>query len=216
MEHIHTYKQGTRGRSLYVDTRGGSRCGRLICSECGEVGSVNFSTLPPPEMLDKKFVQKGWELDPNMCPTCVIKRTTARALAKKEQKTMATTNSNTKPNGTLADNPVLKAVSADTHKATAKMHQMLSIHFDVDEGKYAEGWDDERISKESGISVIHVAEVRNIAYGEIKEPEEITLLRSEIKSLNDLIGETLVAAQKEVNALNKRVTDLCAKLGVKQ
>ena len=96
------------------------------------------------------------------------------------------------------------------------MHQMLSLHFDADEGKYAEGWDDERISKESGISVVHVSEVRNIAYGEIKEPEEITLLRKDIKSLNDLIGETLITAQKEVNALNKRVADICAKLGVKQ
>ena len=126
------------------------------------------------------------------------------------------TTTSAKPNGTLADNPVLKIVSADTHKATAKMHQMLSTHFDAEAGLYDEGWDDERISKESGISIIHVSEVRNIAYGELKEPEEITLLRKDIKSLNDLIGETLVAAQKEVNALNKRVAELCAKMGIKQ
>jgi hypothetical protein len=188
----------------------------MICAGCEEVGNVNFTSLPPPEMLDKKFVQKGWELDPNTCPSCVIKRKTAKAIAKKEQKTMTTTNTNTKPNGTLADNPVLKAVSADTHKATAKMHQMLSTHFDAEAGLYDEGWNDERVSKESGISVIHITEVRNIAYGELKEPEEITLLRNEIKSLNDLIGETLVAAQKEVNALNKRVAELCTKLGIKQ
>lgn len=214
MEPNHTYKQGARGRSIHVDPRAGTRFARMICAECEEVGNVNFTSLPPPEMLDKKFVQKGWELDPNTCPSCIIKRKTAKALAKKEQKTMTITH--TKPNGTLADNPVLKAVSADTHKATAKMHQLLSLHFDIDEGKYAEGWNDERVSKESGISIIHIAEVRNIAYGEIKEPEEITLLRSEIKSLNDLIGETLVAAQKEVNALNKRVAELCTKMGVKQ
>jgi hypothetical protein len=215
MEPSHTYKQATRGRSLFIDPRGGTRCGRMICVGCGEVGSVNFTALPPPELLDKKFAQKGWELDPNTCPACVIKRKTAKAVAKKEQKTMNTTNTNTKPNGTLADNPVLKAVSADTHKATAKMHQMLSTHFDAEAGLYEEGWNDERVSKESGISVIHITEVRNIAYGELKEPEEITLLRNEIKSLNDLIGETLVAAQKEVNALNKRVAELCAKLGIK-
>lgn len=214
MEPSHTYKQGARGRSIHVDPRGGTRFARMICAECGEVGNVNFTSLPPPELLDKKFVQKGWELDPNTCPSCIIKRKTAKALAKKEQKTMTTTH--TKPNGTLADNPVLKAVSADTHKATAKMHQLLSLHFDIDEGKYAEGWNDERVSKESGISTIHITEVRNIAYGEIKEPEEITLLRNEIKSLNDLIGETLVAAQKEVNVLNKRVAELCTKMGVKQ
>lgn len=212
MEPSHTYKQAVRGRSLHVDPRGGTRCGRMICSDCGGVGSVNFTSLPPPEVLDKKFVQKGWELDPNVCPTCVIKRKQAKAAAKKEQVKM---NAASKPNGTLSDNPVLKAVSADTHKATARMHQMLSLHFDADEGKYAEGWDDERISKESGISVVHVAEVRNIAYGEIKEPEEITLLRKEIKSLNELISDTLVHAQKEVNALNNRIADITKKLGIK-
>jgi len=216
MEPSHTYKEALRGRTLFVDPRGGTRCGRMICAECGEVGSVNFTTLPPPEMLDKKFVQKGWEVDPNTCPSCVVKKKTAKALAKKEQKAMNAITTNAKPNGTLSDNPVLKAVSADTHKATAKMHQMLGTHFDVDTGLYAEGWNDERVSKESGISTTHVTEVRNIAYGELKEPEEITLLRKEIKSLNDLIGETLIAAQKEVNALNKRVTELCTKLGIKQ
>lgn len=214
MEHIHTYKEGARGRSLYTDPRAGIRTGRMTCSECGEVGCVNITSLPPPEMLDKKFVQKGWELDPNVCPTCVIKRKKAKAAAKKEQQKMTTTN--TKPNGTLSDNPTLKAVSADAHKATAKMHQLLSLHFDTDTGTFADGWNDERISKESGISLTHITEVRNIAYGELKEPEEITLLRKDINALNELIGETLVTAQKEVNALNKRVAELCAKLGVKQ
>lgn len=213
MEPKHTYKDGARGRSIYTDPRGGLRCGRISCSECGEIGSVNFNNLPPPEMLDKKFVQKGWELDPHVCPTCVIKRKQAKAAAKKEQQNM---NAVTKVTGTLSDNPVLKAVSADTHKATAKMHQLLSLHFDPDGGRYEDGWNDERISKDSGISLTHVTEVRNIAYGELKEPEEITKLRNDIKSLNELISETLVAAQKEVNALNKRVSEICAKLGVKQ
>lgn len=212
MEHTHTYKDGVRGRSLSVDPRGGPRCARVACSSCREVGSVNFTSLMPPEILDKKFVQKGWELDPNVCPTCVVKRKKAKAAAKKEQVKMTTI---AKPAGTLSDNPVLKAVSADTHKATAKMHQMLNLHFDADEGKYAEGWDDERISKESGISVVHVAEVRSIAYGDIKEPEEVTKLRADIKSLNELISETLVTAQKEVNALNNRVNEITKKLGIK-
>lgn len=212
MEPTHTYKHAMRGRSLRTDPRAGTRSGCIICSECGDVGCTNFTSLPPPEMLDKKFAQKGWELDPNVCPTCVIKRKTAKAAAKKEQTKMPT---NTKPNGTLSDDPVLKAVSADTHKATAKMHQLLSLHFDADEGKFADGWNDERISKESGISLTHVAEVRVIAYGEIKEPEEVTALRNDIKALNELITETLVTAQKEVNALNNRVADIVKKLGIK-
>lgn len=120
-----------------------------------------------------------------------------------------------KPNGALADNPVLKAVSADTHRAQAKMHQLLSTYFDIDEGTFSPGWNDERVAKESGMAVAHVTDVRNIAYGELKEPEEIVALRSDIKTLQELVSETLVTAQKEVNALNARVNDIIKKLGIK-
>ena len=40
-------------------------------------------------------------------------------------------------------------------------------------------------------------------------------LKKDIKALNDLISETLISAQKEVNALNKRVDDVRAKFGFK-
>lgn len=208
MEHSHNhhYKNGTYGRSLHFDARTTVRTAQLACSNCGESGAVRIVSLLPPEVIDKKFVQKGWELDPNVCPDCIEKKTKA----KKELK-MATA----KPNGALSDNPVLKAVSADTHKATAKMHQLLSTYFDADEGTFSPGWNDERIAKESGLSLAHVTDVRNIAYAELKEPEEVTQLKNDIKALNDLIVESLANAQKEVTALNARVTELTKKLGLK-
>lgn len=214
---VHTYKMGERGRGIKVDTVNGTRQAHMTCTHCSKLGYINISKLLPPDIIDKKFTQKGWKIDPHVCPDCVAQEKRTRAVAKKERQQMNNaTNASDKPNGSLAANPVLKAVSMDTHKATAKMHQLLTLNFDTDEGRFAEGWNDERVAKESGMSLAHVIEVRNIAYGEIKEPEEITLLRKDIKALNDLIGETLVAAQKEVNALNKRVADICAKMGVKQ
>jgi hypothetical protein len=213
MEHNHHYKVGERGRSLSMDPRSGVRSACVTCTECGEVGNVSIVKLMPPEVIDKKFTQRGWQLDPHKCPMCIAEFKKAKQLMKKERLEMNTTT--VKASAPLADNPVLKAVSVDTHKATAKMHRLLAEHFDGDEGRFSEGWDDERIAKESGMSVTHVAEVRSVAYGDIKEPEEITLLRKDIKALNDLIGETLIAAQKEVNALNKRVAEICAKLGIK-
>lgn len=217
MEPKHTYKLGLRGRSFKIEPTTGQKAANICCSLCDAVGVLPLHSLMPPEIIDKKFVQKGWELDPNTCPDCVVKRERAKAAAKaarKEQKNMNAVT-NTKPAGALADNPALKAVSADLHKATAKMHQLLAINFDADEGRFAEGWDDERIAKESGISATHVTEVRNVAYGELKEPEEVTALRNDIKALHDLINETLLAAQKEVNALNNRVVEITKKLGIK-
>lgn len=211
MEPTQIYKNGDRGRGFTVDRLTGIKSATVTCRDCGTVGSLNVkNSLPPPEFLDKKFAQKGWELDPNVCPNCIIKRKNAKAAAKKEQVTM-----NTKTTGTLSDNPVLKAVSADTMKAQAKMHQLLTTYFDGDAGLYSDGWNDERIAKESGIAITHVTEVRGIAYGDIKEPEEITLLRNDIRSLHELINETLITAQKEVNALNNRVAEITKKLGIK-
>ena len=216
MEPTHIYKEGTRGRSFHVDRHAGTKAGQVTCSTCGTIGSIKVNSFPPPEYLDKKFAQRGWELDPNVCPDCVVKRKRAKAAAKaaikqKEQSAMPTITKE----APISENPALKAVSADLHKATAKMHQLLNLHFDVDEGRFAEGWDDARIAKESGMAPTHVTEVRNLAYGELKEPEEITKLRADIKSLNELISETLVTAQKEVNALNARVAEINKKLGIK-
>lgn len=217
---VHTYKLGERGRGIKADTANGTRQAYMACGSCSKRGYININKLLPPDIIDKKFAQKGWKIDPHICPDCTVRQKKTRAVTKKERQQMNNethvSNASAKPNGSLAANPVLKAASTDAHKATAKMHQLLTLNFDTDEGRFAEGWDDERVAKESGMSLTYVVEVRNIAYGEIKEPEEITLLRRDIKALNDLIGETLIAAQKEVNALNKRVEDVCVKLGVKR
>ena len=124
-------------------------------------------------------------------------------------------NMNIKPNGALAEHPVLKAVSADTHKAQAKMHQLLTMHFDADAGAYEDGWSDERVSKESGISVTHVGEVRAIAYGDIKEPQEITKLRADIAKVEKDLTEMLAMAQKEVLDLQKQLAEITKKMGIK-
>lgn len=213
MEPTHTYKYGERGRSFSADGRTGVKTARIACKECDFVGSMTVKVLPPPELMDKKFTQKGWELDPNVCPNCVIKKKLAKAATKKEQQDM---NMNAKPNGALAEHPVLKAVSADTHRATAKMHQLLTMHFDPDKGAYEDSWSDERVSKESGISVTHVGEVRAIAYGDIKEPQEITKLRADIAKVEKDLTEMLAMAQKEVTDLQKQLAEVTKKLGIKQ
>ena len=220
MEPTHIYKERVRGRSLVLNPRQGTKAAHVTCSQCGGGSSFRCMTLPPPEILDKKFVQRGWSLDPNICPTCKGATRKAKAEAKAEVRASRPAQNTIEEHnevitGTLAENPTLKAVSIDAHKATAKMHQLLNLHFDGETGKFTDGWNDERISKESGMSITHVAEVRSVAYGDLKEPEELTSLRNDIKALHDLITETLIAAQKEVNALNNRAADIAKKLGVK-
>ena len=80
-----------RGRAFHADPRSGTKLAQITCADCGTTGTINVSSLPPPEALDKKFAQRGWELDPNVCPDCVVKRKRAKAAARaaikqKEQK----------------------------------------------------------------------------------------------------------------------------------
>lgn len=212
----HEYKDKVRGRSFIRNPTTGRSAAHVTCSKCGGGASFNCNRLPPSEIVDKKFTARGWELDPIVCPPCLDKKRAAKPAHTetpkntdnhKEQEEMQT--------AALAANDALKAISSDMHKANAKMHQMLVIHFDADAGKYADGWNDERVAKESGVALSHVAEIRALAYGELKEPEEVTALRNDIKALNELITETLIAAQKEVNSLNNRVAEITKKLGVK-
>jgi hypothetical protein len=216
MQDKHYYKEKERGRGVSADPVTGVRTATLECSKCPEVGHVAITgNLLPPDILDKKFGQRGWELDPHICPGCLAKAKAEKAAKRQTKKEQTQMKIVTKSDEPLADNPVLKAVSVDTHKATAKMHRLLTEHFDTEEGVYSEGWNDDRVAKESGMSASHVTEVRNLAYGELKEPDELIELKKDIKALHDLISETLVSAQKEVNALNKRADEIRAKLGFK-
>lgn len=130
----------------------------------------------------------------------------------------------------LADNDVLRAVSAETHKAAATMHKLLAEHFDGEEGRYAMGWSDERIANDTGLSVTHVSDVRDIAYGALKTPDAIAEAKADIKALSDLFVEMMAAAdkrhdeemdrieadiKKEVAAIQQRLADAAKALGFK-
>lgn len=197
---MHPYKEFKLGRGIIFDGRTRTRTATIKCNYCAEVGELNMRSLLPPEVLDKKFHQKGWALDPNSCPNCNTKN-------QKEKPEVSNT--------TMSENPILRAVSADTHKATARMHQMLANYFDEAKGVFADGWGDERIAKETGLAAAHVAEVRSVAYGDIKEPEEITKLRADLNKIDKDLTEMLAMAQKEVTDLKKQLAELTKKLGVK-
>lgn len=232
----HAYKAGLGGRSIHIDKATRQKNAHLICSMpgCGKIGEVHLRTVLPVDVLDKKFHQQGWELDPHICPECVEAKRLARrkvkvaltagtmmddfwssglpivrdvpASAKPEVKELEDMNATTTIDRSLQEQ--LKPVSAPAHKATAKMHRLLDSHFSSDEGRYEEGWDDERIAFECGLAAQYVGEVRDIAYGELKESPELVALRNDIKALRDLITEQqeqLVTAQREVNQLVTRI-----------
>lgn len=219
----HRYKDEEAGRGLEHDLRTRVRYATLQCSHCPEAGKLAIRVLLPPELIDKKFQQKGWELDPHVCPDCIRKRKKARTAASVERRTKpepqlepeVEVTIEEQPTTMLEDNPTLREVSANTHKASAMMHKLLNHHFDADEGRYEAEWGDERIAQETGLSVKHIAEIRVLAYGDIKEPEAITNLRGKIDKLETDITEMMAVAQREMLDLKRQLNDTCKKLGVR-
>lgn len=177
----HSYREGKRGRSIVSRPGVGGQTitANLECASCPKNGTIGLRVMMPPDQIDQKFKQAGWRLDPHRCPDCTRKAAQSKG-------------------NPMASNPSPAAV-----KAQAKMFSMLAQHFTPDDGRYAKGWSDKKISDETGVSVEMVAAVRSEAFGELKEPSEISALRQEITALEGLVTEQIASLRSELAKVAK-------------
>ncbi len=177
----HLYRDGRHGRSIRTATgvSGVTIAALLQCSRCPKVGDLNCRAMMPPEKMDQKFRQAGWQIDPHVCPDCIRQS--------KEKRTAA-----------MASN-----ASPAAMKAQAAMFQHLTANFDPDTGRYAKGWSDKVIAEKTGLSVEHVAAFRTAAFGELKDAPEIVALRAEIAALENLVTEQVAHLRGELARIAK-------------
>lgn len=97
------------------------------------------------------------------------------------------------------------AITPLSGKALRAVFQLLEDQFDAEAGQYRGDWTDEKIAKETGISKEAVKQYRVNAFGKIKPPSEIGVLRQELREL-----ETF-ALQTE-NDIKQRVKDITLRL----
>lgn len=71
-------------------------------------------------------------------------------------------------------------------RAVRQCFQLLEDHFDEADGRYRDGYSDERISKETTLSITAVHDHRVAAFGKIKPPSELKELRRELEELQRL------------------------------
>ena len=157
---------------------GGSQLARLTCG-CGQFHDIRFRELCASEQVDRKFIQVGWRIDPAVCPACQPKK----------QET------NVKPTPAAIRSQVL-------------MFQMLTDHFNVEQGAYSPGHSDESIAKAVGMAVETVRAIRVEGFGEIKEPAELTALANDLNALERLVAETIAPIQTEMDGMRTRIADL--------
>ena len=89
--------------------------------------------------------------------------------------------------------PKLKAVepapTLDAKAARREAHDRIAIYFDIASGQYGEGYSDQKIADETGVSVAWVKQRREEEFGPIKEPTEIAAMRGDLAKLISHVDE---------------------------
>jgi len=154
-----------------LSTRNGTLA-RIECAACGSHDEWRLSNRPPPETLPKHFQTKGWETSRKAtCPLCAAKR------AKPAKPKEPIVNSFDKIMN------IVPKPQPDARTQRREAHDLITMAFDIPAGRYNEGYSDERIAKETGISKDWVRQRREDEFGPLKEPNELAAVRIEISDL---------------------------------
>lgn len=77
-------------------------------------------------------------------------------------------------------------VTPTTVSAMRKVFAALEDNFDAEKGEYLHGYSDERIAKETGISVDGVKKYRIDGFGKLRAPTELEVLKREVEELQEM------------------------------
>lgn len=94
-------------------------------------------------------------------------------------------------------------ISPQTVLAMRKVFALLEDNFNTDTGAYLHGYSDERIAKETNISVDGVKKYRIEGFGKLKPPSELDQLKADIAELEKLalqLDNDLRSGLKDVKA----------------
>lgn len=189
---------------------------RLTCADCGAKDDWTVaSKMPPPEILTKHFSNQGWLVRKKAtCPSCRIN--IFKGVARCQHLLLKSTRPNIDTPDSASDltealkrwsqepedqqkeiTPMSNVAPVKTEQAPTeavkaarrKANEFLMFNFDVDKGRYEDGWSDERVAKESGMPLAWVVRRRDEEYGPLKEPSEFAELRKEAAALASEIGK---------------------------
>lgn len=180
----HPWKNEVHGRR--IENADGGIEAVLTCSKCPDAERIAFRQLCDAAVMDKKFKQLGWQVDPAKCPTCVRSRKGTRRVNKP---------------------------SAAAVQGQAKMYRLLQEHFNVEDGAYGPEWSDERIAKDCSLSLEFVAAIRDEAFGPLKEPPEIAKLNADLEALASLFEEQTNQFKAEIATMRARIAEARKRFG---
>jgi hypothetical protein len=99
-------------------------------------------------------------------------------------------------------------------KKQVELIRLLSEQFDPDKGRYAQGWDDNKVAATVGLSIQAVVSFRDAGFGPLKNPE-LDSLTQEIHDLKAKVNEDLTAIRSMLDAVTKEADDKIAALSTR-
>lgn len=152
----------------------------VTCDECAETAEWRMSRMPPPDILKKHFVVRGWELRKKpRCPECVKKR------EKKMTKAPNLTPVPSTPDGVSA--------SEAAKRARRMVYMALEDYYDEGRRAYKAGYSDKKISEETGASEAIVAQIRQQDFGPLGPPDEFTEIYASVAELKARLDKLAVS-----------------------
>ncbi len=157
---------------------------RITCQKCRSFDDRVIKPDMPPEAIAQTYRHKGWEVDDG-CRSAVCPKCQER--------------------------PVIDH-SSEAIKRQRQAFALLDEHFQVDEGCFAPGWSDAKISKETGLAATAVAKLREAAYGPIKISPELLEAGREIAAVRSKLADDVKAIRDMLETVSREGGERIAKL----
>jgi hypothetical protein len=180
------------------------------CRRCSETLRINLRQgikVHNPEFLARKARDAGWQAHPfkpnrSRCAACLASESTDRhepsiltalpvlvreITPSQEEETMAAKQSIVAQLNASTD--LTAPARATASETKMKIRNMLDKHFADDKGAYLDGYSDQRIGVELGVPWKEVADLREVAYGPIKEDPELTAVKTAVELIQQRMDE---------------------------
>lgn len=173
------------------------------CS-CGSSSSRTFGTAWPPEVVSRKFKQAGWAVHGKTW-TCPERQRHSQPKKTIEEIVVQPSRAQVTTLATAiqADKPQAPRIEPTLKEARAIM-DLIEAHFIEKDGRYKDGWSDDKIAQALDLPRAMITKVRDEAYGPLKAPTELLNLRAEIDTTANMVAD-----------LKKRVETALASFGIR-
>lgn len=187
----------------------------IACRNCAKVENLSIKTaygLLPPVAIEKKFIQRGWEIGSNdnwdFCPDCVQSREARPALkvVPKEEPEIIEETEAVKPKPELvvnADAP--RIMQRDDRRII--FEKLNSVYLDEKRG-YDPEWSDHKVATDLGVPRAWVEQVREEMFGPINTNADIEAFRKGVEELR-----VFKDGLKSVEAVRKQIEEIRAIVG---